>query len=69
MYKVIEVEMPVAGVVVRLPYPVWMNAKGEHIEEGDVFGCKSTLDITKPEMCVVDDEVGGNTLQKDDGKI
>ena len=69
MYEVIEQEMITAGVAVMLPEPVWMNAKGEHVEEGDAFGCKVTLDITKPEMCVVADEVGGNTSQKDDGKI
>ena len=59
MYEVIEQEMITAGVAVMLPEPVWMNAKGEHVEEGDAFGCKVTLDITKPEMCVVADEVGG----------
>ena len=69
MYEVIEQEMITAGVAVALKEPVWMNAEGEVVEEGDAYGCKVTLDITKPEMCVVADEVGGNTSQKDDGKI
>jgi len=46
-----------------------MNADGDHVEEGDSFGCKVTLDITKPEVCVVSNGIGGNTSQKDDGKI
>lgn len=45
-----------------------MNTKGDHVEEGDAFLCKVTLNITRPEMCVMADEVGSNTLQKDDGK-
>ena len=61
--------MIIAGVAVMLLEPVWMNAKGELVEESDAYRCKVTLDITKPEMCVVADEVCGNTLQKDDGKI
>lgn len=69
IYGVIEQEMIASGVAVRLPEPMWMNAKGEHVEEGNAFGFKVTLDITKPEICVVADEVGGNTSQKDDGKI
>jgi len=46
-----------------------MNADGDHVEEGDSFGCKVPLDVTKSELCVVADEVGGNTSQKDDGKM
>ena len=34
-----------------------------------VINSKVTIDITKPEMCVVADEVGGNTSQKGDGLV
>jgi len=58
MYECIEEELITAGVATRLPEPVWMNADGDHAEEGDSFGCKVTLDITKR---VVTDEIDGNT--------
>ena len=69
MYKVIEEELIKAGVAVRLPEPVWMDAEGNHVEEGDAAGFKVNVEIVKSEMCIVADEVGGDTLQKDDGKI
>ena len=31
--------------------------------------CKVTHYLTHPEMCIVMDEVGGNTSQKGDGNI
>ena len=46
-----------------------MEADGNHVEEGNATGCKVNIEIVKPEMCIVADEVGGNTLQKDGGKI
>lgn len=69
MYEVIEEELIEAGVAKQLEVPIFMDRKGNHVSEGDDFGCKVTLDITRPEMFVVVDEVGGNILQKDDGKI
>ena len=69
IYEVIEEELIRAGVAVRLNEPVWMDAEGNHVDEGDAAGCKVNIDIIKPEMCIVADEVGGNTSQKDDGKI
>jgi len=69
MYEVVDEELIRAGVAVRLPEPVWMDAEGNHVERGDADGCKVNIDIIKPEMCIVADEVGGNTSQKDDGKI
>ena len=69
MYECTEEELITDWVAVWMPKPIWMNADGYHIEEGDSFGCKVTLDIIKPEMFVVADEVDGNTLQKDDGKM
>ena len=46
-----------------------MNGDGDVVKEEDTFGCKVTIDITKLEMCIVADEVGGNTLQKGDGLV
>mmetsp|Transcript_25328 Transcript_25328/g.29833 ORF Transcript_25328/g.29833 Transcript_25328/m.29833 type:complete len:154 (+) Transcript_25328:717-1178(+) len=61
MYDSISEEMVSAKVAVKLPDPVWMDAKGNLVDEGDAYGCKVTHDIVRPEMCVVADEVGGNT--------
>lgn len=62
MYEVIEEELIKARVAVRLPEPVWIDAEGNHVEECDAAGCKVNTDIVKPEICIVADEVGGNTL-------
>ena len=58
-----------AGVAERLENPVWMNKSGEEVNEDDAFGCKVTHKITRPDMCLVVDEVGGNTNQKGDGNV
>lgn len=54
---------------VELDDPMWMNEKGEEVEEKDAVGCKVTIDITQPEYCIVADEVGGDTCQLDDGHV
>ena len=69
MYDSIEEELVSAGVATPLDEPVWMNANCDVVEEDDAWGCKVTIDITKPEMCVVADEVGGNTSQRGDGLV
>ena len=69
MYEVIEEELIKAGVLTRLPVPIFMDRKGNHIVEGDAFGRKVTIEIMSPEMCVDADEVGGNASRKNDGKI
>lgn len=58
-----------AGVAARLPKVVWLDAEGNHVEECITAGYKVNIEIIKPEMCIVAAEVGGNTSQKDDGKI
>ena len=37
------------------------------MEEKDAFGCQITHKIMRPDMCIVCDEVGGNTFMKGDG--
>ena len=56
---------------VATPYaaPMWQDYDGNPCLEKDAFGCKVTHNLTHPEMCVVMDEVGGNTSQKGDGHI
>ena len=67
MYESIKEELVAAGVAVKLDTPVWMNGDGDVVDEQDALGCKVSSDITKPEMCLVADEVGGNTSKKGDG--
>ena len=69
MYKSIKEELIAAGAAIKLDKPVWMNGDGDVVDEQDAFGCKVAIDITKPEMCIVADEVGGNTSQKGDGLV
>ena len=37
---------------------------GNEIKGGDIYGYKVTHNITKLEMCIVADEVGGDTSHK-----
>ena len=50
-----------------LPEPVWMNEKGEVVDnEEDAMGCKVSIDIHRPDMMVMFDEVGCNLSQEGD---
>jgi len=44
-----------------------MEMKSHQKEES--YGQKCTIKITHPELCIVGDEVGGNTSQKGDGHV
>ena len=67
MYDQIYDMMVEAGVAVKKDYPEWMDAYGDIVYEDDALGCKVTHDLIRPEICIVMDEVGGNTSQKGDG--
>ena len=67
MYNEVYKEMVNAGVAVELDQPVWMDKDGNEVTESDAFGRKCTHKIIHPEMCLVVDEVGGNTNMVDDG--
>ena len=69
MYLHIGEEMEEAQVAVKLDDPVWMDKDGNIVEEGQAFGQKVTHRITRPDMFLVGDEVGGNTSQLGDGNI
>ena len=69
MYNHIYEEMEDAKVATPYAAPMWQDRDGNPCLEKDVFGCKVTHNLTHPEMCVVMDEVGGNTSQKGDGHI
>ena len=67
MYINVYDAMVDAGVAVEFDDPVWMDSKGNEVEERYAFGQSCTHKLIHPEVCVVADEVGGNTSQKGDG--
>ena len=69
MYDQIEdVLVDEAKVAVRLPTPVFMNAKGEIVnDESNSVGCKVQVKILRPDMCITMNEVGYNLTQEKDG--
>ena len=69
MYDHVIEEMCDAGVAEKLDSPVWMDRDGKECQPIEAFGCKVTHRIKHPDMCIVGDEVGGNTSQKGDGHI
>ena len=46
-----------------------MDRDGKECQPIEAFGCKVSHSIKHPDMCIVGDEVGGNTSQKGDGYI
>ena len=47
--------------------PVWVNEHGQEVScEDDAYGCKATIHIHRPDMCIVLDEVGSNLSQEND---
>jgi hypothetical protein len=71
MYDDIEEEMIDAGISTKLDEPVWMNEEAVVVVEREVdgYGLKVTSTIDHPEMCIVCDEVGGNTSMMMDGSV
>ena len=67
MYEQIYDEMEEAGLAVKFASPKWMDKLGNEVLKENSFGCMVTHDLLFPEMCLVMDEVGGNTSQKGDG--
>ena len=61
--------MEEADVAIRLEESVWMDRDGNVVDEKTSFGCKVTHRITRPEMVICFDELGGNTSQKGDGHV
>ena len=67
MYSQVYEQMVEAKVAIERDTPEWQDASGAAVAEEDAFGCRVTHDLQYPEMCIVMDEVGGNTSQKGDG--
>lgn len=69
MYSKIVEEMEEVGIAIHLEESVWMDCEGNVVDEKTFFGCKVTHRITRPEMVICFDELGGNTSQKGDGHV
>lgn len=75
MYNDVYDQMVEEGVAEKLVEPVWMDSDGNVLDtkkcEEMLRVCrrKVTHRILHPAMCVVADEVGGNTAQKGDGYV
>ncbi len=59
-------EMVEAGIAVKLDKPVGVDWFGNICSEDDAFGCKFFHKLVRLDMCICEDEVGGNTCMKGD---
>ena len=56
-----------SNIATKFTEPIWVNKQGERVlREEDSFGCKVSIDIKRPDMCIVMDEVGCNLSQEND---
>ena len=69
MYDHVIEEIREADVTEKLDSPVLMNRDGEECQPGEAFGRKVSHHIKYPYMCIIGDEVGGNSSQKGDSHI
>ena len=61
--------MEEASVAHKLRVPEWQDVNVTTCDVIDAVGCKVTHELAHPKMCIVMDEVDGNTSQKGDGHI
>jgi len=43
-----------------------MGADGNEVDKGDMYSSKVTHNLTKPDMCIIADEVSGDIFPKGD---
>lgn len=68
MYNhIMSVLLESCKIAKKLRQPVWMDKEGNTVEdEMQGFGCKVEIEITRPDMAIVMDEVGCNLSQEMD---
>ena len=69
MYDHIGDELVDSGLANEREVAAWIDIGGNIVQETNVFGCKVTHNIDKPDWVLVMGEVGGNTNQKGDGNV
>ena len=68
MYSLIYPQLIESGVAKKCP-AVWMDEKGNVVEEGAAFGKKVEEELVHPDYLLFVDEVGNNTNMKEDGRV
>jgi len=70
MYKEVYESMVSSGVAVKFDKEKFLDAEGNIVHsEAEAFGRKTKDLLTQPEYVFFVDEVGDNTLQKNDGNV
>ena len=70
MYKEVYNEMVKGGIAVKLPSNVFLNKKGDEVqEEKDSFGLPTRYILQHPDNLLFVDEVGSNTSTSKDGNV
>jgi hypothetical protein len=69
MYEDIEEELVEAGLAEKLSSPIWMDENGKEVEEQKAKGMKVQTRLSRPDMCIVMDEVGCNINMTKDGHV
>ena len=55
------------NIATKYTLPVWMNKEGKNVEnENESYGCKVSINIHWPNMCIVLDKVGCNVSKEND---
>ena len=67
IYDQVYDQMEDAGLVVKFSIAKQMKKDGIEVLKEGSFGCMVTHELKIPEICIVMDEMGGNTNQKVDG--
>jgi hypothetical protein len=69
MYDEVYEAMEKAGVARKLDEPIWVDKEGNETEESKAHGRRATHVLTRPDMVIFVDDVGGDTSQEGDGAI
>mmetsp|Transcript_30165 Transcript_30165/g.63523 ORF Transcript_30165/g.63523 Transcript_30165/m.63523 type:complete len:89 (-) Transcript_30165:412-678(-) len=64
MYEIVYDEMVCAKVAMKLETPVFMNRKGEQVDESQQFGKEVDMQLTHTTYVLFGDETGCNTSMK-----
>ncbi len=69
MYNIVYDEMVGAKVAMKLETPVFMNRKGDQVDESQRFGKEVDTQLTHPNYVLFGDKTGCNTSMKKDSHI
>jgi hypothetical protein len=68
MYDDVYATLVSASVAIKLDKEEWFDHESNTVQtEEDLFGRKTDIQVTRPDMIIMVDECGDKTLQKQDG--